>query len=58
MKDKDFIEELKTHEDRIFEILNCYEVDAREVSNGVTYLDSSDAKRLARTIIQSIIDNL
>lgn len=53
-----FIKELETHIPRIFEMLNCYEVDARNITNGMTYLDSGDAQRLARNIIQSIQENL
>lgn len=52
------MDEIEKHEGRIFEILNCYEVDARNITNGITYLDSSDATRLARSIIQSIKDNI
>lgn len=50
------IEKLE-HEDRIFEILNCYEVDARNIQNGFAYLDSIDARRLARAILHSIKEN-
>lgn len=50
-------ERLSEQEARIFEMLNCYEVDARNIENGKTYLDSSDANRLARAIIHSIKEN-
>ncbi len=50
--------QLDTQEDRIFEILNCFDVDARNITNGMTYLDSSDARKLARAIIQSIKENV
>lgn len=49
---------LQEHEGRIFDILNCYEVDARNITNGTTYLDSGDATSLARAIIHSIQENL
>jgi len=45
------------HEDRIFEILNCYEIDARNITNGVVYIDSQEARKLARAIIHSIKEN-
>jgi hypothetical protein len=45
------------HKERIFEILNCFEVDARNIQNGMTYLDSSDANRLSRSILQTIKEN-
>lgn len=48
---------LNEQQARIFEMLNCYEVDARNITNGMTYLDSSDAERLSRNIIHSIIEN-
>ena len=48
---------LQSHIPRIFEMLNCYEVDARTIEKGVTYLDSTDAQRLARNIIHSIEEN-
>lgn len=47
-------EELSKEESTVFDILNCYEVDARNITNGITYLDSSDAKRLARQIIREL----
>lgn len=53
-----FQKELDSHFGRIFEMLNCYEVDARNITNGITYLDSSDAERLAKNIIHSIKENI
>lgn len=57
MTKEEFIKSLHQHEARIAEILNCYEVDARNITNGMTYLDSRDADKLARIIIHSIQEN-
>jgi hypothetical protein len=49
--------QLSEHEGRIFDILNCFEVDARNIENGKTYIDSSEALRLAKAILRSIEEN-
>ena len=48
------MDELVYPENLIFEILNCYVVDARNITNGITYLDSSDAKRIAKAIVHTL----
>ena len=48
---------LDQHEERIFDILNCFEVDARNITNGHTFIDSQEARKLARAIIHSIKEN-
>jgi len=36
----------------LFFLLNCYEIDAREVSDGMTYIDSTEAEKLSDKIMQ------
>lgn len=49
--------EKNEHEERIFDILNCFEVDARNITNGHTFIDSQEARKLARAILRSIEEN-
>ena len=39
---------------QIFNELNCFKVDASEISNGQTYIDSTEAKTLTENIIDII----
>lgn len=39
---------------QIFDELNCFKIDAREISNGTTYIDSTEAKTLTENIIDII----
>jgi hypothetical protein len=38
--------------DPIFDLLNCYEVEASEVHHGMTYIDSAEAEKLTKKIRQ------
>ena len=49
--------EIMDNEGRIFDLLNCFDVDARNIENGMTYLDSSDAKKLSKSILHIIKEN-
>lgn len=37
--------------EEIFSVLNCYEIDASEVNDGKTYIDSGEAENLTREIL-------
>ena len=54
----DFNARLDKEVGRISEILNCFQVDARNIENGMTYIDSREADFLARAIIHSIKENI
>lgn len=45
-------EELKAE---LFDVLNCYEIDASEISHGTTYIDSTEAKRIIDRIMPHIL---
>jgi hypothetical protein len=36
--------------EELFEKLNCYEVDARTINNGMTFIDSREASRIIDSI--------
>jgi hypothetical protein len=40
--------------DPIFDVLNCYEIEASEVRNGMTYIDSSEATKLTILIQKAL----
>jgi len=39
---------------QVFDLLNCFKIDASEISNGVTYLDSTEARALTEEILDII----
>jgi hypothetical protein len=40
--------------DEIFSYLNCHEISASEVNDGMTYIDSSEAKRITTDLCAAV----
>jgi hypothetical protein len=40
--------------DELFRFLNCYEIEASEISNGMTYIDSQEAEKMCRELMELI----
>lgn len=38
----------------LFRVLNCYEIDASEVTQGITYIDSGEANKISTALLAPI----